>query len=83
MLQPLNSIAETNLCDVVVIGNKGFGSEDNFVMLAEAGLCYVVPLKRNSSLFDADRLKSGDKAVFDGYFCLMNVRFGFTSWRRV
>ncbi len=67
------SIAEANLCDAVIIGDKGFGSEDNFVMLAEAGLYYVVPLKRNSSLFDANRLKSGDKAVFDGYF-LFNGR---------
>ena len=67
------SIAEADLCDVVVIGDKGFGSQSNFDMLSDAGLCYIVPLKRNSSLFDVNRLKSGDKSVFEGYF-LFNGR---------
>jgi transposase len=62
------SIAEADLSDVVVIGDKGFGSQSNFDMLAEAGLYYIVPLKRNSGFFDSSRLKSGDKAVFEGYF---------------
>ena len=67
------SIAEADLSDVVVIGDKGFGSQSNFDMLADAGLCYIVPLRRNNVLFDASRFKSGDKAVFDGYF-LFNER---------
>lgn len=62
------SIAEADLKDVVVIADKGFGSETNFEMLKNAGLSYIVPLKRNSSFFDATLLKAGDKAVFDGYF---------------
>jgi len=67
------SIAEADLKDAVVIADKGFGSQANFDMLSETGLCYIVPLKRNSVLFDPSRLKSGDKAVFDGYF-LFNER---------
>ena len=62
------SIAEADLCDVVVICDKGFGSKANFDMLSEAGLCYIVLLKRNNVFFDSGRLKSGDKAVFEGYF---------------
>jgi transposase len=62
------SIAEADLQKVVVIGDKGFGSEANFKMLDEAGLKYIVPLKRNSSLFKADKLKVENRENFDGYF---------------
>jgi transposase len=62
------SISEADLHDAIVIGDKGFGSNANFEMLDEAGLSYVVPLKRNSILFDVSRLKTGNKADFDGYF---------------
>lgn len=61
-------VSEAGLQDVIVIADKGFGSEANFNMLAEAKLDYIVPLKRNSVLFDAGRLKTGDKADFEGYF---------------
>ena len=67
------SITEADLKDAVVIADKGFGSKANFDMLSELGLCYIVPLKRNSVFFDPSRLKNGDKAVFDGYF-LFNER---------
>jgi transposase len=62
------SISEADLYDAIVIGDKGFGSNANFEMLDEARLNYVVPLKRNSILFDVSRLKTGNKADFDGCF---------------
>jgi len=62
------AIAESGLCNVVVVADKAFGSDDNFKMLDDAKIKYIVPLKRNSSLFNADKLKTGNKVNFDGYF---------------
>jgi transposase len=62
------SISEAGLENVVVVADKGFASESNFDMLDEAGIKYVIPLKRNSSLFDTAKLETGDKSAFDGYF---------------
>lgn len=62
------SISESGLHDVVVVADKGFASDDNFKMLNKARIKYIVPLKRNSSLFDDAKLKTGSKASFDGYF---------------
>ena len=62
------AVEESRLCDVVIVADKGFGSQDNFDMLDEAGLKYIIPLKRNSTLFDKDIIRHGDKGKFDGYF---------------
>jgi len=62
------SIAESGLEDVVVVADKGFASEANFNMLDASGIKYIMPLKRNSSLFDTARLEIGNKAALDGYF---------------
>ena len=62
------SISESGLENVVVVADKGFASEVNFKMLEEAGIKYVLPLKRNSSLFDTTKLETGDKSALDGYF---------------
>jgi transposase len=62
------SIVESGLQDATVVADKGFGSEANFNMLNDSGIKYIVPLKRNSSLFNSDKLKIGNKADFDGYF---------------
>ncbi|MPN22092.1 IS1634 family transposase ISTvo4 [bioreactor metagenome] len=53
---------------MVVIADKGFGSEANFEMLEANKLKYIVPLKRNNGLFIRDKLKTGNKDAFDGYF---------------
>lgn len=66
-------VAEAGFCDVIVVADKGFGSEANFSMLENAGLRYIVPLRRNSSLFVWDRLRSSDKSVFEGFF-IVNKR---------
>ena len=62
------SISESGLENVIVVADKGFASEANFEMLDEAGIKYILPLKRNSSLFDTTKLETGDKSAFDGYF---------------
>ena len=62
------SVSEAGLKDVIIVADKGFGSEANFNMLNESKIKYIIPLKRNSALFDTSKLESGDKASFDGYF---------------
>lgn len=62
------SVSEAGLSNVVVVADKGFGSEANFSMLDEAHIKYIIPLKRNSALFDTTKLETGNKSVFDGYF---------------
>jgi transposase len=67
------SIKETNLKGLIFIGDKGFGSKTNFELLEENGIQYIVPLKRNSNLYESSKLEKGNKAEFDGYF-LFNKR---------
>jgi len=62
------SITEAGLENVIVVADKGFGSEANFNMLNEARIKYIIPLKRNSALFDTAKLETGNKASLDGYF---------------
>ena len=62
------SVAEAGLKNVVIVADKGFGSDANFKMLDAAQVQYIVPLKRNSTLFDPAKLETGSKASFDGYF---------------
>jgi len=62
------SITETGLENMVVVADKGFSSELNFNMLDEANIKYIIPLKRNSSLFNTSRLETGNKADLDGFF---------------
>jgi len=67
------SVEELGLSNTVIIADKGFGSEQNFELLENSGLKFIIPLRRNNGHCDRERLKSGDKASFDGYF-LFNGR---------
>lgn len=58
------TVTESLLKDVIIVADKGFGSQDNFDMLDDEGLRYIVPLKRNSSLFDKEAIRQGDKSKF-------------------
>jgi transposase len=62
------SISEAGIENVVVVADKGFASEANFNLLDESDIQYIIPLKRNSTLFDTAKLKTGDKTDLDGYF---------------
>jgi len=61
-------VAEMGIHDIVVIADKGFGSEANFADMDNVGLRYIVPLRRNSLSYDRTRLNSVDKSGFDGVF---------------
>lgn len=62
------AVHESGIKDVTVIADKGFGSKTNFDMLEDAGIRYIVPLRRNNGAFDRAKLKTGDKGSFDGHF---------------
>jgi transposase len=62
------SLQESELKNVVLIGDKGFYSSDNEKALQDEGIHYILPLKRNSSLIDYLPVKQIDKKQFDGYF---------------
>jgi transposase len=64
------SLKEAGVKKAVIIGDKGFYSEDNvkFLDTEELDLNYILPLKRNSLLIDYSPIQSGDKKSFDGHF---------------
>jgi len=67
----LLTVKESGIKNVVIIGDKGFYSEDNVLGLQEdktLNLGYILPLKRNSSLIDYSVIQQGNKRAFDGYF---------------
>lgn len=62
------TIAESQMKNITLIGDKGFYSRANIKMLGKEELQYILPLKRNNSLIDYGPLKKGSKKVFEGYF---------------
>jgi transposase len=62
------TVREAGIHNVVMIGDKGFYSEDNVLDLDGEKLHYILPLKRNNSLIDYTQIQKGDKREFDGYF---------------
>jgi len=66
----LLTVKESGIKKAIIIGDKGFYSEENINYLdkKETELDYIFPLKRNSSLIDYSPIISGNKKNFDGYF---------------
>jgi len=65
------TVREAGVKSAVLVGDKGFFSEDNVLDLdkeGEGNLHYILPLKRDSTLIDYSKIRQGDKSVFDGYF---------------
>ncbi len=62
------SLKEAGVKKAVIIGDKGFFSDDNIKFLDTEKLDYILPLKRNSSLIDYSPIQSGDRKSFDGHF---------------
>jgi transposase len=62
------SILEAGLKNAIVVADKGFGSQANIELMDEQDLKYIIPLKRNNSLFDDKIIRTGDKSKFDGHF---------------
>lgn len=57
----------------MIIVDKGFASGDNFTLMAESRLQYIIPLRRNNRHCGRSLLQAGDKSKFDGCF-LFNGR---------
>ena len=64
----VKTIKELDLGNIILIGDKGFDSQDNVDALSDGKMDYILPLKRNSSLIDYGALKSGNRKEFDGVF---------------
>ena len=62
------SVLESGIHNMTVIADKGFSSKSNLDLLDEHGLKYIVPLRRNNGMIDRAKLKSGNRADFDGHF---------------
>ena len=66
------TLQETRMKNLTVVADKGFGSKENFDLLEESKIHYIVPLRRNNGLFDTTKLEEGNKNAFDGYFLFNN-----------
>ena len=62
------SLQESGVKDATIIIDKGFASNSNIEALEKEALKFIVPLPRNSSLIDYQKIKTGDKSLFDGHF---------------
>ena len=62
------TLYESGLQDAIIIGDKGFYSQTNRENLQQAGLDYILPLRRNHTLCDYSSIEQGDKKQFSGYF---------------
>lgn len=77
-----NAIAESGVKQCVVIGDKGFNSEENRKYLEEQGLYYVMPLKRDSSLIEEERLRKSDKREWTGFFIYQDRPIWYYRYRK-
>jgi transposase len=64
----LLSIEESGVKDIIIIGDKGFYSENNTKELDFGHRNYILPLKRNSSLIDYSPIAEAGKKGFEGHF---------------
>jgi len=62
------SLQESGVKDATIIIDKGFASNSNIEALEKEELKFIIPLPRNTSLIDYQKIKSGDKSLFDGHF---------------
>lgn len=76
------SVMESDIKNMTVIADKGFGSESNFQMLEENDLKYIVPLRRNNGMIDRTKLKTGDRSSFDGHFLFRNRVIWYYSYKQ-
>lgn len=75
------SVEESGIENLTVIADKGFGSQRNFDLLDEHDLKYIVPLRRNNGMIDRTKLKSGNRADFDGHFIFKERVIWYYSYK--
>jgi transposase len=56
------AIKESGYSDIIIIGDKGFFSEENLLLLEEENLNYIIPLRRNSLLIDYKKYENLTKS---------------------
>ncbi|CEG13374.1 conserved hypothetical protein [groundwater metagenome] len=69
------TVEESDAKEVVIIGDKGFYSEENIRtinedlnILQKKNINYIFPLRRNLSIIDYKIIEKGDKRAFERYF---------------
>ena len=63
-----DAIREAGTKNVIMIADKGFGSEENFRLYKENGIDYIVPLKRNDQSIDYGDMESKGIRAYTGTF---------------
>ncbi len=61
-------LEELKIKDATVIADKGFYSKKNTEGLLAEQLRFIIPLKRDSSLIDYQKIENANKKVFNGFF---------------
>lgn len=64
----INAINELCVDNVIIVADKGFGSESNFNFLKKNNLNYLMPLRRNDTEIDYSKVDTSNPASFDGFF---------------
>ena len=62
------TLKESGVADAVIIGDKGFYSEDNIQMLEQEKLQFILPLHRNNKLIDYQVIENGTVKKSKNYF---------------
>ncbi|MCL6090075.1 MAG: transposase [Candidatus Thermoplasmatota archaeon] len=74
------TLKESGIRKAILIGDKGFYSEQNLIELEKAHINYIIPLRRNSGLIDYEPCR-GDRNKFQGYFMFDSRPVWFhSSW---
>lgn len=63
-----DALRESGIQDATMIADKGFGSEENFVLFKENEIDYIIPLKRDDSLIDYSAIQNQSIRAFEGSF---------------
>jgi len=75
------TVKEAGIKNSILIGDKGFYSEDNVKQLKKERIKYILPLKRNSTFIDYTNIKSGDKRMLGGYFLFQNRNVWYDDYK--
>ena len=63
-----DAIGESGTENVIMIADKGFGSDENFRLYKENDIDYIVPLKRNDSSIDYGEIENKGIRAYTGTF---------------
>ena len=63
-----DAIREAGTRNVIMIADKGFGSDSNFRIYKENGIDYIVPLKRNDGCIDYSGIEKNGIRAYTGTF---------------